>query len=629
MNKAAKWIWGKEQKKDSYLAFKDSFKFDGKAELKVSAQTEFVAYVNGKRIAFGQFAGYENVNYVESVDISKFCRKRKSNELIIVVHYEGIDSFTHIDAGAGLIYEVEGKIGPLCYSDENTLYAIDENYLQGQKKLLTIQIGYSSSMQRCDLLQYKKSTVIERETELLQRPVKRLVLQKRVSARHLRDNVYVLGKEETGYLHIEISAEEACSVTVAYGEHIKNGKVERFLSGGYKNAGRDFSLTFDCKKGKNVFEQFFVRIAGRYFQIEKTGNATVDNLSVIPTRYPITVKNFDFVKGIDKRIYDTCVRTLRLCMQNHYEDCPWREQSLYVLDGRNQMLCGYKAFNGTNYQREMLVFISKSEKVKNLLELTYPARNTPSIPFFSLMYVVAVSEYLNETEDYSIMPEIKQTVYGILSEFASRIDANGLIPAFEAPFWNFYEWTKGSSHEEELEQNGKRVFRYDLILNAAFVYALNKYKNCDEDCKMYQAQADVVLNAIRKEFYDENKGLLHLSSNEKGIYSQLSNALGLLIGLGDERTLAAIKSDGLIPATLSMSGFVYDVLLQTNDSGNIDYIVEDIRKKYKYMLDNGATTFWETIDVLDDISQANSLCHGWSAMPIYYYNKIFNKRKTK
>ena len=80
---------------------------------------------------------------------------------------------------------------------------------------------------------------------------------------------------------------------------------------------------------------------------------------------------------------------------------------------------------------------------------------------------------------------------------------------------------------------------------------------------------------------------------------------------------------------LSMSGFVYDVLLQTNDSGNIDYIVEDIRKKYKYMLDNGATTFWETIDVLDDISQANSLCHGWSAMPIYYYNKIFNKRKTK
>jgi len=37
------------------------------------------------------------------------------------------------------------------------------------------------------------------------------------------------------------------------------------------------------------------------------------------------------------------------------------------------------------------------------------------------------------------------------------------------------------------------------------------------------------------------------------------------------------------------------------------------------MLDRGATAFWETIKGADDFGGAGSLCHGWSALPIYYY----------
>ena len=31
-------------------------------------------------------------------------------------------------------------------------------------------------------------------------------------------------------------------------------------------------------------------------------------------------------------------------MMEHYVDTPWREQCLYAFDARNQMLCGYYAF---------------------------------------------------------------------------------------------------------------------------------------------------------------------------------------------------------------------------------------------------------------------------------------------
>ena len=37
------------------------------------------------------------------------------------------------------------------------------------------------------------------------------------------------------------------------------------------------------------------------------------------------------------------------------------------------------------------------------------------------------------------------------------------------------------------------------------------------------------------------------------------------------------------------------------------------------MLYNGATSFWETIKGHADFGEAGSLCHGWSAIPIYFY----------
>ena len=54
-----------------------------------------------------------------------------------------------------------------------------------------------------------------------------------------------------------------------------------------------------------------------------------------------------------------------------------------------------------------------------------------------------------------------------------------------------------------------------------------------------------------------------------------------------------------------------------------DFIINDIKTRYKKMLDKGATSFYETEDGEDAFGGAGSLCHGWSAMPIYYLNRIF------
>ena len=46
------------------------------------------------------------------------------------------------------------------------------------------------------------------------------------------------------------------------------------------------------------------------------------------------------------------------------------------------------------------------------------------------------------------------------------------------------------------------------------------------------------------------------------------------------------------------------------------------------MLERGATSFWETILGVDE-SDSSSLCHGWSAMPVYYYHKLLIDKNEK
>jgi hypothetical protein len=71
-----------------------------------------------------------------------------------------------------------------------------------------------------------------------------------------------------------------------------------------------------------------------------------------------------------------------------------------------------------------------------------------------------------------------------------------------------------------------------------------------------------------------------------------------------------------------MSAFVYDALLQVDRDRYKNFVLTDIDSRCGYMLDQGATTFWETTGGWHSFENAGSLCHGWSAMAVYYYHEL-------
>ena len=102
------------------------------------------------------------------------------------------------------------------------------------------------------------------------------------------------------------------------------------------------------------------------------------------------------------------------------------------------------------------------------------------------------------------------------------------------------------------------------------------------------------------------------------LVGQLGNALAVLAGLGTPELVEKVaSSEGMTPATLSMKPFIYDALLTEGDKYK-SFIIDDIKRVYKSMLDYGATSFWETELGWRDFENAGSLCHGWSAAPVYY-----------
>ena len=613
----SKWIWvSDEERADEYVDFFVDFYADNKEKicLNIAVDGNFEAYLNGELCAFGSCADYPAHKHYDSFDIGKYCTNGK-NTLKITVWHIGMPSMTYAMSNAGLIYSVTSEGKEIATSGENTLCRRNESYTNGLCRMITGQLGptYRYDNTVTNNSPFAKSVTVDKSYEITPRGIENLKLLPRISVEIADDGKRLLidwGKEAVGYLDLDFISEGEQELLISFGEHLDdNGRVPRIIG------QRDFSIGFVAKDGRNTFFGGMRRIAGRYFEIEYQKPIKVDYIGIRPVIYPVSIKEKSFENALHQKIYDISVYTLLCCMHEHYEDCPWREQALYSLDSRNQMLCGYIAFDEYKYARYNIVLLSEGLN-KGIIRITSPSDINLAIPFFSLTFIQQVYEYVKFSKDESIVGEVKHVLDTIVSTFVSHIDETGLIPALPPPAWNFYEWSDGNNgHRPAYPESTK----YDLCLNSMFIYAYDMYKQLGGKVTIDIAS---IRDAVMRELFDIDSGLFKTSTADSR-FSIIGNSLAILAGIGDKRVADKLinKRKELIDVTLSMNAYFYDALLSLDNSFN-DYIVKDIEEKYSYMLSEGATTFWETIEGWRAFTNAGSLCHGWSALPVYYLNKL-------
>ena len=631
---SAKWIWqNTDNNSDEYVKFVEEFYLEeGNAQLTLSCDSNYTAYLNGKLAAFGQYADYPHFKVCDKLDLSAYAKKGK-NLLVIVVWYHGENTQCYTRGNAGLYFEVNSGGKTVCYSSENTQCAIAQDFVCYQKRFITGQLGlsycydsrYYDGYDRLDYAPKGLQNAVEVQGisyDLHESRIQKLILRplKKGKLIDAEKKIFDLGREIVGFLRCRIKAPNGKLIRIAYGEHLDDGEVR------WKIAHRDFTVELIANGEFFEFGNSFRRLGCRYLQV--LDDCEIDYVGLAETDYPVKRIPHVFDDEELQKIYDVGVRTLELCMHEHYEDTPWREQCLYSMDSRNQMLFGYEAFGETQFARANLELMGKGVKEDGLLPLCFPAGSDVPIPFFSLIYVKSMLEYAEFSKDCSLLKEYYPILTGIVDAFLNRQEENGLIAALRH-YWNFYEWSSGMDgmvNGEMLRESESK--RYDLPLNCFVVlalYDLRKICALIDRPFVYAEKLNGLKKAIEN-FYMHEKGVYrtYLGESEDHV-SKLANALAILALPESERNeeiAAFIMADnGYEGVSLSMKVFEFDALLSVNKE-NSAYVVEAIRKDYGYMLSKGATSFWETIVGASDFSDAGSLCHGWSALPVYYLSKL-------
>ena len=625
----SKFIWINDTNIDTYGEFYASFKANSSPICRVSCDGDYTLFINGKYVASNQYGDFEHYKIYDEIDLSRFTCDGE-NHFAILVHHYGKNSSRYKKYQAGVIFEIVENNTVVLASNEDILSRQSKAYISGIKREISSQLGFSYTYdaKNEDLWQvglgkdFKKSLSVSKNCVFYKRPIKKLELGDIVYGNVItkeNDTHFIvdLGREITGILSFEI--EGKADINIAYGESLTNGKVRKIIG------GRSFYIDYFSRAGKNEFTHYMLRFACRYLEITATSPIILNKIGVIPQYYPTVRAPISDLSEADRKIYEACVNTLELCMMEHYVDCPWREQCLYAFDSRNQMLCGYYAFEGGNYEyaRSNLLLMSKDRREDGLLSICYPCGIDLTIPSFSLHYITSIKEYLIHSGDLSLYSEVEGKIKEVLSTFVNRIE-NGLVPTFEGEnHWNFYDWAPYS--EGALYQNTEKS--YDCILNCLLIIALKNYK---EICNIvntgfeYERELDLLRIATKERFFDKDKGLFLVGP--KNSYTELANSLGILADLCTQSEAKFIANmlakNQLIPCSLSFKCFKYDGLLYV-DKDYKGIVLNEIRSSYLSMAEK-TNTVWETIEGESAFDNAGSLCHGWSAIPIYYYNKLNN-----
>lgn len=643
----------------------------------VSANSHYALYVNDTFVNCDQFPDYDTWKAYDELSLAAFVTAGE-NSLCLTAYWQGDESLTYRPFPAGAAFAVYEGDTLLAASGADTLARRNTRYAAGGVEKITGQLSYSFRYDAAAALPAPApARVLEYSWPLHARPIKKLCIdapepvtvcaegsftedeaaksqptiarrmQKAAvtalapiefrpvlpdAAGHaLTDNFIILdlGREQVGFFALDIDLPEACDVFIGWGEHLEDLRVRTTVG------GRNFAALYHGHAGRNTFFYPIKRMGLRYVQLHVyCKGAVLYYAGVRPARYPVdTVNLFDCADHLHSQIYRTSLRTLQHCMHDHYEDCPWREQALYTMDSRNQMLCGYYTFDEFAFPRASLRMFALNLCPDHTLELTSPGKTGITIPSFTAIYMIQLGEYLRCSDDEELLREVLPAAMDIADGFLARMEKTGLIRRFEGDrYWNFYEWQEGLAGKCGAEKSADQQ-AYDAPLMAFVSMGLEQMCYiCDrlghpEASARYAAARREINAALNTYFWQPEKGY-YATSLQDGVLThacELTQSLAVCCGAVPrarlEQVLATLTGNmgpDFYPVTLSHSIFKYEALLRL-PAQYARFVFDQVADIFGAMLYKDATTFWETSDGASAFSNAGSLCHAWSAIPAYLY----------
>lgn len=379
---------------------------------------------------------------------------------------------------------------------------------------------------------------------------------------------------------------------------------------------------------------------------------TLKDLSAHEAIYPAKpIGRFACSDPLLEQIYQLSARTINLCMEDAYTDCPWRERAQWVGDAQPETLFSYYCFGAYDLARKAVLEFTGGNTAEGWIPGVFPTGRPNNLPTWGMRVPVIAWEYFLYSGDRTVLPSITSGVHRQMEWLAGFEDENCIL--VNLPGWCFVDWTKLEARNNDGAIQGWYLEALEYSARLA------QETGETEAAKGYRAKSRLLRRSLARLYWSkERKAFLKYRPGSdrrpKGVSPELigqhENFLFALLGVGtDKQRDHAIRamagatgrylpslgdyqnvfrpagmdqlgdhSDGAIVGNVTGGDEVvrigspfwsYYALLTLMESGRVDAALEYIRLCWGLMLEFGATTCWEMWD------RHTSHCHGWSAAP--------------
>jgi hypothetical protein len=431
------------------------------------------------------------------------------------------------------------------------------------------------------------------------------------------------GELTTGYVSIETEGGAGAVITLTYAESYGGplAGTGKGIRSDYKNFSLGGFQDIFYPSGERQRYEFFWFRTFRFIRLEiETGDSalTLRPLQYRETGYPLNCETAISPSAPwVSRLWDLSVRTLRRCMHETYEDCPFYEQLQYAFDTRLQILFTYSLGGDTRLALKTIDDFHRSKLAEGILQSRYPSNGPQVIPTFSISWISMLLDYYDQTGDVSVLWKYRFTAESVIYWFSQKKNSEGFVESLG--YWNYVDWPPewddncGAPHAVRHGPSTIQNFMYlHGLRELARIMAILGFG----DLAAYYSNEEKRLQAlIRERCYDEKRGLFREGPRYSGEYTQHAQMWAVITGTvtGTESTelmRRALSEPDLIQCTFPARFYLFRAL----EAAGLYEQTETLWDDWKRLLDLDLTTIPET--PYDDV---RSDCHAWSSLLLYEY----------
>ncbi len=319
--------------------------------------------------------------------------------------------------------------------------------------------------------------------------------------------------------------------------------------------------------------------------------------------------SFECDDEIINKIYDTSVYTVHLCCQGMLWDGIKRDRLVWIGDMMVESKVIHDVFGNVPIVPESLEFIRDLTPVTNWMN---------SIPSYSAWWLMLVKDWYVYTGDLEFLNRQKDYSVKLIDRFCDIVgdDGEDKLPGY------FLDWPTRAYDAES--KSGVRALLKMMLFDAVVMCEAWDEKELSEKCK----------EAIKR---------LEKRIGEHNGFKQVAAVMSLAGDMDKTAAAEVIEKE----ETRGLSTFMsYFQLMALARAGREEKAMSLMKEYYSFMLDKGATSFWEDYhtdwndgsgDILGGKDKTDihsdygaycykglrhSLCHGWSAGPVPFINEV-------